>query len=75
MHTIEVTCFASLARYTPADGCTRLAATGTAGDLVRTLGIPVEEVAIIFVNGSCATEAAELLDGDRVGLFPAVGGG
>jgi sulfur carrier protein ThiS len=75
MISIEVRCFASLAKHSPAGGHTRLAAPGTAGALIRALGIPAEEVAIIFVNGSHATEATDLRDGDRVGLFPAVGGG
>ena len=75
MHSIEVKCFASLAQHTPAGGHADLAAPATAGDLIRALGIPAGEVAIIFVNGAHAEEATALRDGDRVGLFPAVGGG
>ena len=75
MHSVEIRCFASLAKHTPAGGHAQIAAPGTAGDLMRALGIPAGEVAIIFVNGSHAEEATELRDGDRVGLFPAVGGG
>ena len=75
MNSIEVRCFASLAQYAPAGGQARLAAPGTAGDLIRALGIPAGEVAIVFVNGAHATEATELRDGDRVGIFPMVGGG
>jgi sulfur carrier protein ThiS len=75
MNSIEVRCFASLAKHTPAGGHAQCAVPGTAGDLMRTLGVPAEEVAIIFVNGVHATEATELRAGDRVGLFPAVGGG
>ena len=75
MPSIEVRCFASLAQYTPAGGCTEFAAPATAGDVLRALGISAEEVAIIFVNGAHATETTELQDGDRVGLFPPVGGG
>ena len=62
-------------KHSPAGGYAQLAESGTAGDLVRALGIPAEEVAIIFVNGTHATEATALQAGDRVGLFPAVGGG
>ena len=75
MNSIEVRCFASLARHTPASGHTKLPAPGTAGDLIRALGIPGEEVALIFVNGAHAAKTTALRDGDRVGLFPAVGGG
>ena len=73
MNSIEVRCFASLAQHTPADGHAKLAAT--AGELIRELGIPDGEVAIIFVNGAHAAETTTLRDGDRIGLFPAVGGG
>ena len=75
MNSIEVRCFASLAKHAPAGGHAQCAVPDTAGDLIRALGIPAEEVAIIFVNGAHATEATELRDGDRVGIFPAVGGG
>jgi sulfur carrier protein ThiS len=75
MNAIEVKCFASLMHYAPAGGHTKIAATATTGDLIRALGIPDGDVAIIFVNGAHATETTTLRDGDRVGLFPAVGGG
>jgi len=75
MNSIEVRCFASLAKHTPAEGHAKLVAAATTGELIRALGIPDGEVAIIFVNGAHATEATALRDGDRVGLFPAVGGG
>jgi len=75
MNSIEVRCFASLAKHAPAGGHAALVEPGTAGDLIRSLGIPAEEVAIIFVNGAHAVEATALRDGDRVGLFPPVGGG
>ena len=75
MNSIAVKCFATLARYTPAGGHAKLAEPGSAGDLMRALGIPAADVAIIFVNDMHATEATVLRDGDRVGLFPPIGGG
>ena len=75
MNAIEVRCFASLAKHTPAGGHAKLAVSGTASDLLRALGIASEEVAIIFVNGVHATETTELQNGDRVGFFPPVSGG
>ena len=75
MNSIEVRCFASLAKHSPAGGYVEIDATATAGDLIRALGISDGEVAIIFVNGAHATETTALQGGDRVGLFPAVGGG
>lgn len=45
-----------------------------AGVLAR-LDIAPAEVKIIMVNGVAAELERALADGDRVGLFPAVGGG
>ena len=75
MNSVEVKCFASLMPHTPAGGQAQLAATATVRELIHSLGIPDGEIAIIFVNGAHATETTTLQDGDRVGLFPAVGGG
>jgi len=47
----------------------------TAQDLMRQLGIPPEEVKVVMRNGKAAPHDTPLDDGDRVGLFPAVGGG
>ncbi len=43
--------------------------------LLQRLGIDPGQVKVIMVNGRAATLESELSDGDRVGLFPAVGGG
>ena len=49
------------------------------GDTVRRvldrLGVPPGETRILFVNNRAATLAQTLSDGDRVGVFPAIGGG
>ena len=42
--------------------------------LVERLGLPGEKVEIVFVNGRKTDMNATLSEGDRVGLFPAVGG-
>lgn len=47
----------------------------TVGDIVTKLGIPGNEVTLIFVNGRRADRATRLADGDSVALFPPVGGG
>lgn len=43
--------------------------------IVEYLGIPIEEVAILLINGSHSSPDAPLNDGDVVALFPPVGGG
>ncbi len=47
----------------------------TALELINSLGIPPDEVKIIMLNGKAAAKDSFIQDGDRVGLFPAVGGG
>lgn len=47
----------------------------TAGDIIRHLGIPAEEVAILLINGFHSKPEASVKAGDVVALFPPVGGG
>lgn len=44
-------------------------------DLFEVLGILGEDVKLIFVNGKRRNSDYVLHEGDRVGLFPPVGGG
>ena len=46
-----------------------------AGDIIRHLEIPAEEVAILLINGFHKTPQDEVKAGDVVALFPPVGGG
>ncbi len=77
---IDVYLFATLVRHLPegAEGrslsleadentCVR--------DVMKRLDIPENSVKLIFVNGVHAQPETSLKDGDRVGLFPPVGGG
>ena len=47
----------------------------TVGAVLERIGIPIDEVKIVFINGRSSNFDALLVDGDRVGVFPAVGGG
>jgi molybdopterin converting factor small subunit len=47
----------------------------TIDQVIKVLGIPEEEVTLIFVNGHHADIHDTLTDGDTIGLFPPVGGG
>ena len=47
----------------------------TPKDVVDTLSIPFEDVAIIMVNGRRVEGDVALLENDTLGLFPPVGGG
>jgi molybdopterin converting factor small subunit len=72
---LEVKCYATLAKYQPKDEDFFLGPNPTLRDLVGFLGIPETELKISFVNGEHAGLEQELYEGDRIGLFPAVGGG
>ena len=44
-------------------------------DVLTLLGISIEEIAILLVNGKDAKVDTELYDEDYLSLFPPVGGG
>ena len=62
--------------YDPLQGLPLPFAPGlTVAGVLERLGIAPAEVKIIMVNGVGAEPERGLGEGDRVGLFPAVGGG
>lgn len=44
-------------------------------ELARHIQVPPEEIKIVMINGRQSEGTDTLRDGDRVALFPAVGGG
>jgi sulfur carrier protein ThiS len=73
---IDLKCYATLAPLMPDNaGAFPLLPGETVLDLVTRLGIDPEEVKIVFVNGLTVDLDRVLADGDRVGIFPPVGGG
>lgn len=44
-------------------------------ELARHIHVPPEEIKIVMINGRQSEGSDTLRDGDRVALFPAVGGG
>lgn len=73
---ITVKCFATLARHQPENADAFEVPDGLGvGGLVELLGMDPADVKIMFVNGRHAAPGTKLAPGDRVGLFPAVGGG
>ncbi len=76
MIKIDLKLFVTLAKYHPHGGGMHEVQEGTCvDDLVRALNIPRETVKLIFINGRKAEGDQILADGDRLGLFPPVGGG
>jgi len=74
--SIEIKCFATLAQFLPENSDNYPFSKGeTIKSLIDTLGIPEKEVALMFINSCRAYIDSEIKDGDRVGIFPPVGGG
>ena len=72
---VELNLYASLARSIPRTGPVEVGNDTTILGLLRRLGVPMENVKIIFLNGIHAGGGEILRDGDRVGVFPPVAGG
>jgi len=77
---VEIRLYATLRRYAPqgADAgvfVTDLTDGASVQDLVHSLKIIPEEVHLIMVNGMNSTMERLLNSGDRIGLFPPIGGG
>ncbi|NVM21256.1 MAG: MoaD/ThiS family protein [Desulfobacterales bacterium] len=73
---IQVKLFASLKKYLP-DHSERfpISPGDTVADVLKRLGVPLEEARLIFVNGVKGELTSVLEGGERVGIFPPVGGG
>ena len=73
---IQLKLFATLRALTPDNAETYPIAPGTTvGDIVTQLAIPAKEAKLIFINGVRKPLDTPLADGDRLGIFPPVGGG
>ena len=73
---ITLKLFATLRAYAPADADHYPVTPGTTvADVVRDLKIPAKDAKLIFVNSIRKEHDTRLQDGDRLGIFPPVGGG
>jgi sulfur-carrier protein len=74
--TIDLRLFATLQRFSPQSPETFTIESGTrVRTLVQQLGIPEIKAKLIFINGVKCNLDSLLKNGDRVGIFPPVGGG
>ena len=74
--TLSTTLRACVADYNPATGLTvEWNGPVSAGELAEKIGLPLREIKIVMRNGRHAGLEETIADGDRVGYFPAVGGG
>lgn len=75
MH-IQIKLFASLLEKLPGNADQFPVADGsTVADLVAELDIDPQDAKLIFINGRKGALESVLTEGDRVGLFPPIGGG
>jgi molybdopterin converting factor small subunit len=77
---IEIRLFATLASYAgqggmDADGCLEFDGPAVIRDAVQRIGVPEQDIKLVFLNGVAATLDSAISDKDRVGFFPPIGGG
>jgi molybdopterin converting factor small subunit len=73
---IQLKLFASLRQFSPPNPDQVDIQEGeTVGDVLRRLNIPVDEVRLVFLDGVKGDTTSVLGGGERVGVFPPVGGG
>ena len=76
---VEVRLFANLRDFMAKDkrglDIIELDNSGTVEDLLQTLKIPEDNPLIIMVNGKRELNNIRLKEGDRIGIFPPIGGG
>lgn len=76
---IEVRLYATLRRYAPSSLhgvlSVEISKDSTVTELLAAIAVDLGEVHIIMINGVGSTLESILHDGDRLGIFPAVGGG
>lgn len=78
MVQVKVLLYATLRSFGPGgkgDLLLEMPAGSTVIDIVNKLGIPLEELKLTMVNGVLKDVDYVLVSGDRIGLFPPVGGG
>jgi molybdopterin converting factor small subunit len=73
---ITLKLYATLQSFLPPSGevCPITPGT-TVQDLLLQLNLPVEKAKLIFIDGMKADLSSRLNGGERVGVFPPVGGG
>ncbi len=74
--TIDLRLFATLARFMPSDAARYPIEPGiTIQELLLQLPFDITEAKLIFVDGVKKDLTTRLQGGERVGVFPPVGGG
>jgi len=73
---IELKLYATLKRFKPEFSNSYPIRSGiTVSDLLEQLGIPMEEVNLVFINDQRGNLTSTLGGGERISIFPPLGGG
>lgn len=73
---IQLQLFASLKKFMPPSADNYAIESGmTVGALLTQLDVPKTQIKLVFVDGVKVDLATTLAGGERVGIFPPVGGG
>jgi len=73
---IQIKLFASLQKFMPVSAENYAIEAGiTVGTLLQQLDIPQDLIKIVFIDNVHAEFTSTLKGGERVGIFPPVGGG
>jgi molybdopterin converting factor small subunit len=73
---IQIKLFASLQKFMPASAENYAIEAGiTVGALLQQLDIPQDMIKLVFVDNARAELTSILKGGERIGIFPPVGGG
>ena len=73
---IQIKLFATLHRFMPPNANSYPVDSGiSVRDLLEQLKIPEEKARLVFIDGAKADLTTTLNGGERVGIFPPVGGG
>ncbi|MEJ2731081.1 MAG: MoaD/ThiS family protein [Deltaproteobacteria bacterium] len=73
---IKIKLFASLQKFMPDSAENYAIEAGiTVGTLLQQLGIPKDRIKLVFIDSVRADLSSTLKGGERVGIFPPVGGG
>ena len=74
--TIQLKLFATLSEHLPPEGETiEIVSGSTVGELIDRLAIPRKKAKLVFIDGRKGNLETVLTGGERVGVFPPVGGG
>lgn len=73
---IQIKLFATLQKFMPPSAEKYAIEAGTTvGSLLQQLDIPPDRIKLVFIDGVRAELTSTLKGGERVGIFPPVGGG